>query len=183
MNNYLYAIAIVLAIFLTGCASPARIDQMSVEGHPAQRIAHTPLRNNLAIRDVTGGQETNPIWKSNIGSSEFEQALEASLRAVGLLAERQSGKYVLIVHLEDVDQPAFGFNFTVTAKVNYVILERSTGKSVFNRTLAVPYTANFGDAPYGGERLKLANEGAIRANITQLIDELFLFKIEPVAMR
>lgn len=182
-NSSFYIVVFALFLFLTGCASPARIEQMSVDGHPAQRIAQTPLRNNLAIRDVTGGQETNPMWKSNIGSGEFEQALEASLRTVGLLAERQSGNYVLIAHLEDVDQPVFGLNFTVTAKVNYVILQRSTGKTVFNRTLAVPYTANFGDAFYGGERLKLANEGAIRANITQLIDELFLLKIETVAMR
>lgn len=179
----LYVVSAALAILLTGCASPARIEQMSVEGSPAQRIAQTPMRNNLAIKDVTGGKETNPMWKSNIGSSELEHALENSLRTVGLLAERQAGRFILTAHLENVEQPSFGFNLTVTATINYVVSERSTGKNLINRTLSVPYTAAFGDAFSATERMRLANEGAIRVNITQLIDELFLYKIEPVALR
>ena len=71
---------------------------------------------------------------------------------------------------------------TVTASVNYIVSERATGKEVFNRTVAVPYTAKFGDALMGVERLKLANEGAIRTNISQLIEELFRLKIDNVSI-
>lgn len=182
-NLFLYGAVVGLVALVSGCASPARTDQMSVAGQPSQRIAETHLRNNLAIRDVTGGKETNPMWKSNIGSSEFEQALEISLRAVGLLADRQAGLYMLTAHLESVDQPIMGLDMTVTASVSYVVSERATGKNVFKRTFVVPYTASFGDAFMGIERLRLANEGAIRANITQLIDELFRLKIGSVAMK
>lgn len=149
----------------------------------ASGLAETPLRSNLAIKDVSGGKETNPMWKSNIGSNEFEQALEISLRAVGLLADRQAGNYTLTAHLESVDQPFIGLDMTVTASVSYVVSERTTGKDVFKRTFAVPYTASFGDAFVGVERLRLANEGAIRANITQLVDELFRLKIGSIAMK
>jgi hypothetical protein len=157
---------------------------MAASGQPAQRVAETPLRNNVAIRDVTGGQETNPMWKSNVGGSEFSLALEESLRNVGLLAaNRQSGRFTLTAHLQRLDQPMFGLDMTVTASVSYVVAERATGKEVFQRTVAVPYTAKMGDAFIGVERLKLANEGAIRSNISQLIDELFLLKIEGVAVQ
>ena len=179
-------LSLVLAciVLVAGCASPARVDQMAVSGQTAQRVAETPLRSNVAIRDVTGGQETNPMWKSNVGGGEFSLALEESLRNVGLLAvNRQAGRFTLTAHLQGLDQPMFGFNMTVTASVNYVVVERSTGKEIFQRTVAVPYTAKMGDAFSGVERLKLANEGAIRTNISQLIDELFRLKIDGVAVQ
>ena len=176
-------LALVCAIMLGGCAAPARVDQMVVSGQPAQRVSQSPLRGNIAVSDVTGGRETNPMWKSNVGSSEFSQALESSLRTVGLLSPtRQSGNYTLTAHLQNVEQPAFGFDMTVTASILYAVVERKTGKTVFNRTIALPYTAKMGDAFAGVERLKLANEGAIRTNITRLIDELFTLKIEGVSV-
>lgn len=183
-NNMFSLIILGFIILLSGCATPARVDQMVVSGTPSQRIAQTPLHNNVAIRDVTGGQETNPMWKSNVGSSEFSQALEESLRSVGLLAaNRQTGSHTLTVHLQNVDQPFIGLDMTVTATVNYIVAERATNKEVFNKTVAIPYTAKFGDALLGMERLKLANEGAIRINITQLIEELLKLKIDNVSMK
>lgn len=184
MKKNIFSVVILgFIISLSGCATPARVDQMTVSGTPSQRIAKTPLHNNVAIRDVTGGQETNPMWKSNVGSSEFSQALEASLRSVGLLAaNRQAGSHTLIVHLQNVDQPFIGLDMTVTASVNYIVAERATNKEVFNKTVAMPYTAKFGDALLGLERLKLANEGAIRTNISQLIEELLNLKIDNVSV-
>lgn len=184
MKKY-FQIAVLLAMvaMMGGCATPARVDQMTVEGQPSQRIAATPFRNHLMVRDVTGGQETNPMWRSSIGSNEFRQALEGSLRAVGLLSLDPNSRYLLTAHLEKVDQPFAGFDMTVTASVRYTVSERATGKEVFGRTVAVPYTASFGDSLLGAERLKLANEGAVRANITQLIDELFRSNIQNVSIK
>jgi hypothetical protein len=182
-KSYLLTIFFALSVLvLSGCAAPARIDQMAVSGNPAQRIAQTPLRNNLAIKDVTGGNETNPMWKSNVSSSDFEKALESSLQAIGLLAQRQSGKYLLTAHMERLDQPFMGLDMTVTASVKYIVSERATGKEVLSRTVSIPYTAKLGDSLLGVERLKLANEGAVRVNITELMNELFRLKIESVSV-
>lgn len=176
--------SLAFAAVLSGCAAPARIDQMTATVSSQQRIAPTALRTNIAVRDVTGGKETNPMWVSNVGNSEFEQALEASLRDAGLLAAgKQAGKYTLVAHLENVDQPMAGFNMTVTATVSYSLVERATGKEVFVRRVSLPYTATMGTAFSGTERLRIANEGAVRVNIAQLIDELLALKIDQVAMR
>lgn len=174
---------IAIALVLTGCAAPARIDHMTSTVSPAQRVLQTPLRTNVAVRDVTGGKETNPMWVSNVGSSEFEQALEASLQDAGLLAPgKQAGKYMLVAHLENLDQPLGGFNMTVTATVSYSLVERATGKEVLNRRVSLPYTASFDSAFIGTERLRIANEGAVKVNIAKLIDELFALRIDQVAM-
>lgn len=168
---------------LSGCAAPARTDQMAAQISPAQRIANTPMRNNVAVKDVSGGKETNPMWVSNVGNSEFEQALESSLRDAGLLsAGKQAGKYVLTAHMQKVEQPMFGVSMTVTVTVNYVLVERASGKEVLNRTVTLPYTAEWNSSFIGTERLRLANEGAIRVNIGKIIEEIFAVRADQVAV-
>jgi outer membrane murein-binding lipoprotein Lpp len=180
---FIAALPVAAALLLTGCAAPARIDQMTAYSTPQQRVAQTALRSNVAVRDVTGGKETNPMWVSNVGNSEFEQALEGSLRDVGLLANgKQAGKYMLIAHLDRIDQPMAGLDMTVTVGVVYSLVERASGKEVLNRRISMPYTATFGSAFAGAERLRIANEGAVRANITKLIEELFALNVDKVAL-
>lgn len=170
----------ILASILAGCAAPARVEQMQVDSSLATRssIASQELKENIAIKDVTGGKDTNPMWVSNVSSSDFERALEASLRNAGLLSpNRQGSKYTLVAHMLQLEQPFLGASMTVTATVQYTLIERASGKEVFTKSLATPYTAAFSDAFLGTERLKLANEGAVRTNIQQLISSLVELRI------
>jgi hypothetical protein len=75
-----------------------------------------------------------------------------------------------------------GFDMTVTVGVTYSLVERATGKERLNRRISVPYTASFGEAFSGTERLRVANEGAVRANIAKLIEELFGLGAESIAL-
>jgi len=179
MRSGLILFALAAAIQLSGCATPARVDQMTVT---AQGIPTAPmpeaLRQNVAIKDVTGGQETNPMWTSQVSSAEFERALESSLRGANVLQpNRQMGRFTIAAYLGKLEQPFIGIDMTVTATVTYTLVERSTGKTAWERTIITPYTAKFGDALLGVERLKLANEGAVRSNIAELIGELFRLRI------
>lgn len=179
-------LALATAAVLTGCAAPARVDQMQVDSSMAVRAAaaSSPLKDTVAIKDTTGGKDTNPAWVSNIGSIDFERSIEASLRNVGLLsANRQAGKYQLTTHMLKVDQPMFGASLTVTTTVQYTLTERATGKEVLARTLVTPYTAAWDAAFLGSERLKLANEGSARASIQALIDALLALKVDGVEVR
>ena len=178
---------LAVTALVTGCATPANSVNMVVRaGDATAARSATPeaLKAAVAIRDVTGGKETNPMWVSNVGSSDFERALEDSLRSVGMLAaNRQSGRYQLVAHLEKLEQPFLGFDMTVTAAVAYTLIERSSGKTVWQKSIATPYTAKVGDAFVGTERLRLANEGSVRQNITQLIGELQQAKVAELTLR
>jgi outer membrane murein-binding lipoprotein Lpp len=171
--------AVTAVVLLSGCATPARVDQMTAT--TTRTVAATipeALRQNIAIKDVTGGQETNPLWTSQVSSAEFERALEASLRVADLgQINRQAGRFTLTAQLGKLDQPFVGISMTVTASVLYILVERSTGKTVWQNTITTPYTASFGDAVIGVERLKLANEGAVRTNITELINQLLQLRL------
>jgi hypothetical protein len=174
------ATAVAFALTLAGCAAPARVDQMQTSSSLAVRtsVSSSPLKETITVKDVTGGKDTNPMWVSNVSSSDFARALESSLRDAGLLSgNNQSSKFMLIAHLQRLDQPLFGASMTVTATVQYTLVDRATNKEVFARTVAMPYTAAWNDAFMGTERLKLANEGAIRVNIQQLIDALLAAKL------
>lgn len=184
-QNGLISTALV-SLMLAGCATPARIEQMQTGPSAAARaVLVTPaLKEGVAIKDVTGGRETNPMWVSNVASSDFERALEASLRNAGLLAaNRQGSKYTLTAHMLKLDQPFMGASMTVTATVQYSLVDRASGKEMFARTLATPFTAEFSAAFLGTERLKLANEGAARTNIQQLIDALMAARLDSVELQ
>lgn len=176
------AIALVIGSLaaLSGCATPARTDQMVATSLSTPRVAVSPaLRESIGIRDVTGGRDTNPLWVSNVGSVEFERALEDSLRNAGLLAPvRGAARYQLSADLHKLDQPLMGIDMTVTATVDWHLVERSTGRNVLKRSIGTPYTAKMSDAFLGAERMKLANEGAIRRSIEVLIDEILRLPVD-----
>ncbi|MFM9912842.1 MAG: hypothetical protein ACKVN9_04845 [Methylophilaceae bacterium] len=177
MKNNIFTCLLILT--LTGCATPAAIDQMSARKIDTSKIAkQTDLKNNLSIKKVTGGEVTNPMWLSKIDNENFKAALEQSLKAASLLvADKDQGKYLLDVKLVSVEQPFMGLDLKVTATVEYTLEEKSSGKKVFSKKIATPFTATFSDAALAFVRLKIANEGAARENIEAIVDELLKLDI------
>lgn len=177
---------VISILLLAGCASPARVDKMTAAtvSETLRTIGNSPLKENVAVLEVRGGKETNPIWMSNVGGRDFQIALEASLKAAGLFAENtQAGKYHLKADLTKMDQPFAGFDMTVTAHVRYELFDSTTGKSIFTKDISTPFTAKVSDAFMGVVRLKIANEGAARANISQFIDEISELNIPKISIK
>jgi hypothetical protein len=161
-----------LALSLGACVSGAKPGAMTTTidpGHLADKSS--PYYQAAAVDAVKGGSETNPLWKSNVSNQDFKTALEQSLKINGLFADANP-KYTVKVELLDLDQPFAGFSMTVTPKVHYTVIPADGGTPVFDQTFTTPYTAAMGDAFLASERLRLANEGAIRASITAFIDAL-----------
>lgn len=171
--------ATLLVALLAGCATPARMDQMTAQVPPAAVAAvDARLKGAIAVADVTGGKETNPMWTSQVSSETFRQSLEASLAQAGLFNKVLSaGKYTLTADLLKLDQPLVGLNMTVSSTVRYALVDAATKKEVYGKTVTVSYTAKMSDAFVGTERLRLANEGAIRENIKALMGDLVALKL------
>ena len=168
---------VLCALAVTGCATPARMEQMQIFSSvdPAYRpvlLVAPHLKNQVFVHDVTGGEETNPMLSSQVSNEALMEALEASLRSVGLLGGRTTSDYRLVAHLEELDQPWIGTDMTVIATVNYSLEHRKTGRVVLARTVRTSFTAAFSDASNAGDRVRLANEGAVRKNISAIIKEL-----------
>ena len=172
MKNYPLLIS-AAAIVLSACAAPARVENMV-----APVIADVPdTRANLVeavcVTDVTGGQETNPLWTSEVDSDSFRAAIQQSLRNYRLAAlDTDDCQYDLEANLLGLAQPIAGFNLEVTSHANYRVIEHSSGASYFLTTITANHTATVGDAFLAVERLRVANEGSILQNIQQFIAAL-----------
>lgn len=167
----------LFSLLLTGCASSAKIEGMTVGESQARGEYSADLKQNLQVSEVHGGEETNPLGASEIGGAEFQGALKQSLSNAGLLSQGDA-PYSLRATLLRVDQPVFGLDFEVTSEVEYVLVDNASGQELFRETLRTPYTAGVGDAFIGVKRLRLANEGSARENISALLKRLAGLNIE-----
>lgn len=155
-------------IVLAGCAQPAQKAAM-IPGSIAPITGSA--KYHASVSEVTGfgGEETNPIWTSEISKEDFQAALETSLRQAGIFSE--SGRYTLRADILSVEQPLVGIDLKVTMTVRYNLID-SAGRIRFDKTLKSKYTADFSEAFVAIERLQKANEGAARANIQLLLKAL-----------
>ncbi|MEM7571161.1 MAG: hypothetical protein AAF337_15325 [Pseudomonadota bacterium] len=159
------------ALLLASCASAAKPGAMMVPVDETRIIAQSsPLFESVAVDQIEGGKETSPLWKSNVSNEDFAEALRQSLSAHTMLAVGDA-TYSVQAELVKVKQPVMGFSFTVTSTVKYTVRDADDAV-VFEQEIVSPYTASMSDAFVGVERLRLANEGSIKENISQFLDGL-----------
>jgi hypothetical protein len=136
-------------------------------------IADLPLRDNISVGSVSGGDRTNPRWESGIGNVEFRRALENSLNTAGLLERAKGeGRYVLSAELESIDQPTIGVSLTITARVKYTLTDRLTGETVYQESIVGEYSTKVWDSLWRPKRLEVASKGAARDNTERLTERL-----------
>ena len=172
-------ILITLAVsLLAACASPATKEGMTISPEAASKYdENTSLKGTVQVSDVTGGENTNPAWTSEIGNEEFQEALVESLRTAKLLAsDTGDSQYQLSAKLMSVDQPMFGASLTVTTTVEYRLTDTKANREIWLKQIATPYTATMSDSLVAFERLRKANEGSARSNISALVD--YLYKLD-----
>ena len=168
--NKLKILSLSLTVaFLYGCASGAKFENMAYVDRSELNYDEA-LKNDVGLSAVEGGERTNPLWTSEISNEAFQEAVKLSLSSQGLMSE--TGRYKLKVKLMGVDQPLFGLDMEVTTRVNYVLTDTKTGKTVLDETVVAPYTATVGDAFVAIKRLRLANEGSGQKNIEGFLRKL-----------
>lgn len=165
------AAGLVALLSLSGCATGATAGGMTVTNAEIVAPKNPAVERAVTVGEMGGGSSTNPLWTSKVGNEDFKTALTESLRLAGMLADG-AGRYTLKASLVSLDQPLVGFDMTVTATVQYSVTDMRTGAVVWQETVATPHTARVAESFLGTTRLRLANEGAVRKNIAQLIERL-----------
>ncbi len=172
--------ALLLAALLTvaGCGTPSQPLAMAIT--PAQALqlrAWVPdaLRGQVSVAAVRGGEETGRWWGSKVSAAALQQALTESLVAVGMqpLAPEPATRFELRSELVQLEQPLIAAGVTVSAAVQYRLVERASGRTVYQRRLSNAHTAELSEALLSQpERTRLANERALQVNIGMLLREL-----------
>jgi hypothetical protein len=163
--NRLAAVLVAGAALLGGCATPTNYEAMVPTSMvPAKRHAQS-----VAV-SVSGGQETDSAGKPQISDDAFRQALTEAInrsRTFSRVVAGSGGDYVLTVALFGLDQPSFGFSFTVKMEAGWTLRRASGGAPVWQESIRSQFTASTSDAFAAVTRLRLATEGAARENIAQ----------------
>jgi hypothetical protein len=162
----------VLVLHLAGCATSASPQAMTVKAGTTAP-ANPKLKGAIKLAEVTGGQETNPMWKSQVDGPSFRKALQDSLANSGYLAtDPAKATHSVSAKLAELDQPFAGFTLDVKSNVAYQL----TGPGV-SRTYPVNAvgSATFSDAFAAVERLRISNERSILENIKEFINQLGKF--------
>ena len=183
-RNVSCALALLTTAALAGCSRPARAPRMEVHDLMSQTVAHSAgLEESFTVGDVTGGSETNPLWTPQVGNDAFRAALERSLQANRMLAAMpDSARYVVFARLLEVERPVVGLAMRVAPRIAYRVVERGVPGEVFREEITTSYVAQFEESPLGAERLRLANEGAIRESIREFLNrfrDVWLARLGP----
>ena len=179
------ASAALLAFVLAGCGTPSQPLPMVVSPADALQIrgwVPEALKAQVAVADVKGGQDTGRWWGSRVSAEALQQALEQSLHAVGMkpLAPMPAPRFELQAELVQLDQPLVpAIGVTVGVAVRYTLVDRSDGRVVvYQRRIANSDDARFTEAMVSpNERLRIANERALRANIDLMLRDLVTLRL------
>lgn len=168
MIRRIAAAGLVAALMgVAACATPSNPAMMTLAATPGL----TASAGDLGYRSVTsvtvsGGQSTNPLWTSQVSNADFKTALEGSLAAAGYMGT-EGQPMTVSASLINLKQPLAGFDMTVTSQVRYTVARGE--RTVFDETVGATGTATMGQALVAGERLRMANEAAIRENIKEFL--------------
>ena len=168
-----------LALSLAGCGTPSLPLPMAVTAADALQIrgwVPDALRGQVAVAPVHGGAPTGRWWGSQVSAVALQQALEESLYAVGMRppSPEPAPRFELQAQLVLLEQPLVpALGVTVGTAVQYTLVDKASGKIVYQRRIANTDEARFSEAVVSpSERLRIANERALRANIGLLLRDL-----------
>jgi hypothetical protein len=155
---------------LGACAPPASYSAM-VSGAPPGQAPAPVYRNAITVGSVTLGRDVGTPWTSAVGPDQVQQALVQTLAAAGL-GQPANGRFRLDGLLLTLSRPYAGFAMTVTAAIAWRLTDVTNGAVVYDRTLQGLGAATLDDAIDNNNRLRIADQRAIRANLQQLVQDL-----------
>ncbi len=113
------------------------------------------------------------LW-SKVSSDELQEALRLSLNQYGFLSSSDvAAPFRLEIFLIELKQPPGGYTMIVTSAMRYKLIRSGDDQVVYDDIITASYKATIDDAFVGMHRMKLANEGSIRANIAAFLANLY----------
>lgn len=160
-----------------GCASGATPTGMMLGPLPAPApVSAGPASEvpTLTIA-VSGGRATNPVGTSKISNRAFAEALAIEIARTGWFRPvfDHVADYHLDVAIVSFEQPFWGWlDMEVALVADWTLVRLESDERRWARRVSSRFTATEQDSQWGIRRLRLANEGAARANIAEGVARL-----------
>lgn len=168
-----FLIILIATLVFVACAFAPQV-MLMVPDVSVGSFHHSNKR--LSLGTVTGGEKSDPFLKgSKIGALSFRGALLVTLgeaRLFQMVRDDAAADYTLNAMIISQDQPAIGFDMTVNLIVRYYLVNNSNYQLIWSKDIASTYKATVLESLVASERVKKANEGAVRTNLEYLLSEL-----------
>ena len=159
---------VIMLLQAGGCATQPDVDAM-VPDHVS--LKHR-LSGDVAV-SVTGNREGSAVGASQISNEVFARAMSAAITKSGLFSRVEPpgarARFKLVAFIGKADQQLQGPSQTVKLTVSYQLLDAPTGDTLWAKNVESQYTSTDGGYLAVVRRLRLANEGAVRDNIQQML--------------
>jgi hypothetical protein len=168
------SVLLLATVGLSGCATPSTYQAMT-----PTTVVVTEKQSGSVVVNVTGGQKTSSAGKSQISNEAFKQAIVDSIKKSQVFSSvtDSTGDYQLTASIIGMDQPSFGLSFTVKMEAGWTLKRVDSGAVVWQEAIKSQHTATTSDAFAGVARLRMANEGAARNNISQALEKISKLKL------
>jgi hypothetical protein len=170
LNRNLGVSLLAAAVLLAGCATPT-----SQEAMVPTAISTVKKHPQTVTVEVSGGQETSAIGKTQVSNDALAKALTQAIegsKAFSKVVKGTGGDYLLTVNIFSIDQPNFGLSFTVKMEAGWTLKRANDGAVVWQESIKSEHTATTSDAFVGVTRLKMATEGAAKNNVAQGLEKV-----------
>lgn len=140
-------------------------------------------RHNSTISLHVEGWDDKSLYygRPGIPSVELKKAIENSIINSNVFSKviaDGGSDYLLKVKLTRMDYPYYAYDVEVQMTALWQLSDRSTKEVVWENIITTKYTTKYSETYNGALRLKLANEGAARANIQTGIHEISLLQLK-----
>lgn len=159
-------VVLAAALALGACGWNARPALMVAPGEAAPWLAGA-----IAVGDVTGGRERWALYVTDTSDRAVARALERSLAARGMLATG-APRFRFEARLADWVQPIHGDDMTVAVTLRCRVSAPGDARAYWEAEEAVRHTTPLAASTAAGDRLRLANEGAVREGLRACLDGL-----------
>jgi hypothetical protein len=160
-----------LSLAGVGACAPRATYTAMVPDMPPGVAAAPAYRNAITVGSLAVGRDTGTPWTSAVGPDQVREALVQTLAAAGL-GRPANGRFRLDATLLQLERPYAGFAMTVTATIAWRLTDAASGAVVYDRTLRSLGSATLDDAIDNDNRLRIADQRAVRANLQQLVQDL-----------
>jgi hypothetical protein len=160
------------ALFIGGCAS----DQSGAPVATSAPQAAAVHPESVVIK-VTGGADGTTVTTSQVANAYFAAGLTKSLKhartfAKVLPAGSTNAVFQLEVTITPLEPPAIGESMTATVEANWTLTRVSNNYVLWQKKISASHTTDAREAFTGIERIQLAIEGAVQANIKDGVSQL-----------
>lgn len=162
---------IIVVFAFVGCSTPSQPAAMEP---PAVRVS-TKNARTISLR-VSGGSETSALHRSQISNEDLAEAVRQSVTKSELFSkvaqEGATSDYALEAFIARLSQPTMGGSLQVTLEINWKLTRLASNSVVWEKAVTSNYKTTAMESFAFVKRLRLANEAAARANISDAISQM-----------